>query len=146
MKPNLMCFTGEIIRGEGRGQQLGFPTANISLSGDVVKSLPKGVFAAFVRDDEDKEFHALANIGTKPTFGGTATTVELHILDFKGDLYGRKLSVALSKKLREERPFANPGELIAQINKDIQQARILFNDPNGSAQQLTTEVEGVDND
>ena len=112
----------------------------------MVAKLPQGVFAVRVEDVPNRPIEGLANIGIKPTFGGEALTVELHLLDFEGDLYGRNLNIVLLDKLREERAFSDPVDLVAQIRKDIHQARVLFENKGRNAQQLTTEVEGVDND
>lgn len=69
---------------------------------------------------------AVAHIGPRPTFAEAALVIELHILDFTGDLYGQTLQVALVKKLRDQRAFACPDELVGQIRKDINQARALL--------------------
>ena len=146
MTTRIFHFSGKVVRGQGRGRDLGFPTANISVSQDMVEKLPQGVFAVMVEDVPNRPIEGLANIGIKPTFGGEALTVELHLLDFEGDLYGRNLNIVLLDKLREERAFSDPVDLVAQIRKDIHQARVLFENKGRNAQQLTTEVEGVDND
>jgi riboflavin kinase/FMN adenylyltransferase len=139
-------FSGQVIHGEGRGRKLGFPTANIAPDGERARDLPRGVFAAQVAWAENSELRALANIGTRPTFAEGALSVELHILDFSGDLYGQRLEVTLLKKLRDERSFSKPTELVEQIHRDIHQARVLFNREIGPGKNNTTEVEGVDND
>ena len=126
-----MQFTGKVVRGLGRGRELGFPTANLTVDGGAER-LPRGVFAAIVKETETEELSALANIGTRPTFAEDQLAVELHILDYQGDLYDRKLEIALIEKLREERAFAGPGELIAQIREDIHQVRNLFDDSAGA--------------
>ncbi|MDE2808374.1 MAG: riboflavin kinase [Gemmatimonadota bacterium] len=117
-------FSGRVTRGQGRGRTLGFPTANLLLHGD--KSLPQGVFAAKVQYSGSEVLQAVAHIGPRPTFAEAALAIELHILDFTGDLYGQTLQVALVKKLRDQRAFACPDELIGQIRRDIHQARALF--------------------
>lgn len=117
-------FSGCVTRGQGRGRTLGFPTANV-LAQDA-KSLPQGVFAAEVQYPGSRVLPAVAHIGPRPTFAEPALVVELHILDFAGDLYGQTLQVALKKKLRDQRAFACPDELVAQIRRDIHQARALF--------------------
>ena len=117
-------FSGRVTRGQGRGRTLGFPTANLLPHSD--KPLPQGVFAAEVQYLGSRVFQAVAHIGPRPTFVEAAIVVELHILDFAGDLYGQNLQVVLVKKLRDQRAFACPDELIAQIRRDIHQARALF--------------------
>ncbi len=117
-------FSGRVIPGQGRGKTLGFPTANLLPYGD--KLLPQGVFAAEVQYPGSRVLQAVANVGPRPTFAEAALVIELHILDFTGDLYGQTLQVALIKKLRDQRAFACPDELVEQIRKDINQARALF--------------------
>ena len=117
-------FSGRVTRGQGRGRTLGFPTANLLPQGD--KPLPQGVFAAEVQYPGSRVLPAVAHIGPRPTFAETALVIELHILDFTGDLYGQNLQVALVKKLRDQRAFARPDELVGQIRRDIHQARALF--------------------
>ncbi len=117
-------FSGRVTRGQGRGRTLGFPTANLRPYGD--KLLPQGVFAAEVQYPGSGILPAVAHLGPRPTFAEAALVIELHILDFAGDLYGQTLQVALIKKLRDQRAFAGPDELVGQIRKDIHQARALF--------------------
>ena len=117
-------FSGRVTRGQGRGRTLGFPTANLLPQGD--EPLPQGVFAAEVQYPKSRVLPAVAHIGPRPTFAEAALVVELHLLDFAGDLYGQTLQVVLVKKLRDQRAFACPDELVAQIRKDIHQARVLF--------------------
>jgi len=117
-------FSGRVTRGQGRGRTLGFPTANLLPHCD--KPLPQGVFAAKVQCPGSGILSAVAHIGPRPTFAEAALVIELHILDFTGDLYGQTLQVALVKKLRDQRAFACPDELVGQIRKDINQARALF--------------------
>ena len=121
-----LSFSGQVVHGEGRGRGLGFPTANIAVEGDRLGILPRGVFAATVQSHQDEESFALANIGTRPTFGERNLVVELHLFDFTGDLYGQRLKFILIKKIRDERAFANIEALKEQINHDIHQARLLF--------------------
>ena len=120
----MVRFAGRVTKGQGRGRTLGFPTANLQPQGD--GPLPQGVFAAEVQYPRSRVLQAVAHIGPRPTFAEAALVVELHILDFTGDLYGQDLQVALVKKLRDQRAFACPDELVGQIRKDIHQARALF--------------------
>ncbi|MEZ6197378.1 MAG: riboflavin biosynthesis protein RibF [Planctomycetota bacterium] len=109
---------GTVVTGQGRGRQLGFPTANL----DVHHQLrpPRGVYGAEVRGDDGQRRHALVNIGVKPTFDGGAgeETVEVHLLDFSGDLYGRDLEVVFLTHIREERRFPDLEALRARIARD----------------------------
>jgi riboflavin kinase/FMN adenylyltransferase len=115
---------GKVIRGQGRGLKIGFPTANLDiLPGQAVPA--DGVYLTLIQAD-GKIFRSLTNVGTNPTFGGTNRTVESHLFDLSCDLYGRKISVEFICKLRDEMKFINPEELIRQINKDIQQAKELL--------------------
>ena len=114
-------ITGEVVHGKGLGHTLGFPTANIAVPQD--KLIPAaGVYAAKVTISTDSvERSAICNIGTNPTVGGTATTVELHIPDFTKDLYGTTISVSLQRFIRNERRFKDTEELKKQIKQDIQE-------------------------
>src|SRR5690606_42050356 len=89
---------GAVVRGDGRGRTLGFPTANVA-AGPVLRP-PSGVYAVRVGlDDADALRPAVANLGTRPTFGdGDAPTLEVHLLGFAGDLYGRRIAVDLDRK------------------------------------------------
>ncbi|OAT85871.1 bifunctional riboflavin kinase/FAD synthetase [Desulfotomaculum copahuensis] len=114
---------GTVVAGERRGNTLGFPTANLEPEPDLL--LPaNGVYAVRVLMDGDS-FLGVANVGVKPTFHGNnhRRNVEVHLLDFHGDLYGCWMLVRFERRLRAERRFASPGELVAQIRRDIVQAR-----------------------
>jgi len=118
-------LTGLIAGGFERGHGiLGFPTANIQLEQE--QAIPEdGVYATLAHVG-DKVYQSVTNIGVKPTFGKGERTVEVHILDFNGDLYGRKLTIELVERLRAEVKFAGPEELAAQIKKDIEQAKTVL--------------------
>lgn len=114
---------GEVVHGDGRGQRLGFPTANVIAQVPLLP--PRGVYAVQVILDGNVHA-AVANLGVRPTFPGSEDPVlEVHLLDFKGDLYGRELEVGFLQHLRAERQFADAVELRAQIAADIAQAREL---------------------
>ncbi|MBC7881665.1 MAG: bifunctional riboflavin kinase/FAD synthetase [Anaerolineae bacterium] len=109
---------GEVIPGDQRGRQLGFPTANLRI--DPRKFLPaNGVYLVKVGEPDA---WGLMNIGMRPTFDGLERRVEVHLLNFEGDLYGKSLRVSLQKFLRPERKFAVFEELIAQIRQDKAEA------------------------
>lgn len=111
-----MKIRGRVTEGNRIGRNLGYPTANIEVSGSV--EAPDGVYAAAVRFD-GKEFGAMANLGVKPTFTeGEHRVLELHLLGFSDDLYGKELEAELLEFIRPERKFASPDELRAQIKKD----------------------------
>ena len=82
-------FSGRVVRGQGRGHALGFPTANLTVAGS--GHLPRGVYAARIYGAASDPCWAVANIGRRPTFGGHELAVEVHVLDFTGDLYERNL-------------------------------------------------------
>lgn len=108
---------GRVVRGEGRGRGLGFPTANLEL--DPMKLIPGyGVYGGSV-DVDGRPYKAAVYIGEKPTFEGKVPTVEVHILGFEGDLYGRDLSVFLERKIRGEMKFETSGDLVNQIREDV---------------------------
>ncbi len=114
---------GRVLRGERRGRLLGFPTANLRL-GDLLRPA-LGVYATRIRvAGESAEMHAgVANIGNRPTFGGTQDLLEAHLFDFNGDLYGKRVCVRLSAFLRPERKFDGVEALKAQITRDADEAR-----------------------
>ena len=108
---------GTVVRGDGRGRELGFPTANL----DVPQGLlvpPDGVYAGWALDRR-----AAVSIGTNPHFDGVERRVEAHLLDFDGDLYGRRLVVQLWIPIREQRRFESLEELVAAIGDDVERTR-----------------------
>jgi riboflavin kinase/FMN adenylyltransferase len=114
---------GHVRRGDARGRLLGFPTANIWL-GDYLRPA-LGVYAVRVRIDgaAGRTVEGVANLGLRPTFGGVEPRLEVHLFDFTGDLYGRRLCVALIVFLRPERKFDGIEALKAQIATDAGAAR-----------------------
>lgn len=112
-----VAIRGDVVPGDRRGRALGFPTANLRLHQDLHP--PRGVYATVAHLDHHT-WPALTNIGSRPTFGGTGERIEVHLLGFEGDLYGRALEVAFLNKLRDELRFASAEDLVAQIRKDLQ--------------------------
>jgi riboflavin kinase/FMN adenylyltransferase len=111
---------GTVVEGDERGRKLGFPTANIVPSDDLVCP-GHGVYAAFADGRP-----AAVNVGVRPTFEtGRGLLVEAHLIDFDGDLYGRTVRIAFISRLRGERRFAGVEELIAQMHRDVEIAREL---------------------
>lgn len=116
---------GTIVTGSKRGSKVLFPTANLDLHHEVIP--PHGVYGALVFL-EGKEYYAVTNIGTRPTFeeepftdtGTLETVVEVHILNFKGYIYGLNLEVQFLFKIREEKKFNNTSELKKQIEHDME--------------------------
>lgn len=113
--------TGTVVAGKGRGAKiLGVPTANIRPENDL---LPASGIYAVIAHRGTKVLPGVANIGTCPTFDGQELSLEVHIFDFSGDLYGEKLDVEFIARLREERRFPSIEALAAQIRTDIDTAR-----------------------
>jgi riboflavin kinase/FMN adenylyltransferase len=111
---------GLVSRGQGRGQHLGYPTANLERITTVIPG--NGVYAG--RCHVAGKVHAAAvNVGPNPTFGEQERKVEAHVLDFQGDLYGRQVELAFLARLRDTRPFASVAELLAQIRSDVEAVR-----------------------
>ena len=113
-------INGEVIHGEKRGRDLGFPTANIRL--DKNCSLKHGIYAVRVGLG-DKRIDGVASFGRRPTFDNGAPLLEVFLFDFKGDLYGRHLDVAFIAFLRDELKFDNIDALVRQMNDDSRFAR-----------------------
>jgi riboflavin kinase / FMN adenylyltransferase len=111
---------GEVVEGDRRGRELGFPTANIVPSDELVYP-GHGVYAAFANGHP-----AAVNVGVRPTFEtGRGMLVETYLLDFDGDLYGRTLRVAFIARLRGEKRFESVDDLVAQMHRDVEEARDL---------------------
>ena len=117
-------LTGQVVSGKQLGRTIGIPTANLALPEGVV--CPKfGVYACKVVADGE-ECLAVTNIGTRPTVNGENVTVEVHLLDFAGDLYGKSLTLSFYEFLRPEQKFASLEELQSEIRKNIGQTRKIF--------------------
>jgi riboflavin kinase/FMN adenylyltransferase len=114
---------GEVVVGDKRGRSIGFPTANVLPDADAV--IPaRGVYAGFVRVGE-VEYAACTNVGVAPTFERAESRVEAYLLDFEGDLYGQVVDVGFVRRIREERRFSGIDELKEQIQRDVQEARLI---------------------
>ena len=115
------AIEGPVVRGEGRGRTIGIPTANVNYEPSIV--LPAtGVYAGCVTFEQNR-IPAVTNVGVRPTFDGRAVTVEAHLLDWGGDLYGRMIEVELAHRLRDEQKFAGVESLVEQIRSDVTAAR-----------------------
>jgi riboflavin kinase / FMN adenylyltransferase len=112
---------GRVVRGDGRGRTIGVPTANVEPENEMIPG--RGVYAARCRVPGGGVFPAVVNVGERPTFGAGRTTVEAHLLDFQGDLYGGRVRLVFEVRLREERAFPAVEALVAQIGRDIAEAR-----------------------
>jgi riboflavin kinase / FMN adenylyltransferase len=114
---------GEVVVGDRRGRTIGFPTANVLPDADAVVPA-RGVYAGFVLVGEEK-FAACTNIGVAPTFARAESRVEAFLLDFDGDLYGRVVDVSFVRWIRGEKKFSGVDELRAQIQRDVEQSRLI---------------------
>jgi riboflavin kinase / FMN adenylyltransferase len=111
-------FEGEVVEGDRRGRELGMPTANI-VPDDALAHPGHGVYAAWAHGHP-----AAVNVGVRPTFDtGRGLLVEAHLLDFDGDLYGQTLRIAFLQRLRGEKRFESVDDLVAQMRRDVDQAR-----------------------
>ena len=114
---------GSVVRGEGRGRQIGVPTANIQTDNELVPL--DGVYATLVTLD-GVVHPAVTNVGVRPTFGESDRVIETNVFDLAEDLYGRTFRLSFISRLRGERQFADIEALRAQIDADCRQARDLF--------------------
>ncbi len=114
-------MSGRVAHGDKRGRTIGVPTANIHLHRKVTPV--RGVYVVETFGVGDGPVAGVANVGIRPTVEGTRTLLEVHLLDFDGDIYGRQVSVEFLHKLRDERRFASFDELKARIDQDIGEAR-----------------------
>ncbi|MFI6867003.1 bifunctional riboflavin kinase/FAD synthetase [Nocardia sp. NPDC050406] len=115
---------GVVVHGDGRGKGLGFPTANVAPP--MHAAIPAdGVYAGWftVLGEDSPRRMAAISVGTNPTFDGRNRTVEPHILDFDGDLYGKHVAVDFIEQLRGMRKFESIDELVEAIGRDVKQAR-----------------------
>ena len=118
------AIAGVVQRGDRRGRELGYPTANLAL-GDYQR--PRyGIYAVRVTLDDGSEHPGVASLGVRPTFDPPTELLEAHLLDFDGDLYGRRIEVALHAFIRDERKFDDIAALVAQMKDDDAKARHLL--------------------
>lgn len=119
-------MSGSVVKGSQRGRTLGFPTANIQPDSPDKAIAKRGVYAVACRCEGEQLF-GIMNIGLRPTFGGTPVLViEVHLLNFNRDIYGKKIYVEFMKRLRDEKKFETKEELIHQIEIDKQKAMQMF--------------------
>lgn len=113
-------LTGKVIRGQQLGQQIGFPTANLSIP-DKRKLIPEGGVYAVQVKFKNEVFKGMLNIGKRPTVSrGSRTSIEVHILNFDKDIYNENLDIFFLKKIRNEIKFKSIDDLVLQLNKDKQ--------------------------
>jgi riboflavin kinase/FMN adenylyltransferase len=122
---------GTVVHGDDRGAGLGFPTANMVLEKGLAYP-PRGVYACYasILPASDSRLLAAVNVGVNPTFGGqpgaTPMRIEAYLLDFDGDLYGKRVRVQFVEGLRDEIAFLSPDELVAQMKKDVEATRTIL--------------------
>jgi len=112
---------GRVVPGVGRGVQLGFPTANLEIEPEQALP-PDGVYVSQARID-DQSYSSVTNIGKRPTFGTSERMVEVYLLDYHGELYGRELEIDILERLRGEKKFDTAEELKKQIAQDVERGR-----------------------
>jgi riboflavin kinase/FMN adenylyltransferase len=115
-------ISGKIVKGQGIGRKLGFPTINLKTENEI---LPSGVYLSLAAI-KNRIIPSVTNIGFQPTFGRQRSAVETHLLGLKGQFYNQPASIYLLKKLRPEKNFSSALELQKQIVKDVEQARQYF--------------------
>ncbi|MFH1226604.1 MAG: riboflavin biosynthesis protein RibF [Planctomycetota bacterium] len=116
-----VSILGTVVRGDRRGRELGFPTANLNPHNEILP--PAGVYIGRAKLPGGVSYKALINIGSRPTFYRAQNTViEAHLLNYHGLLYGKEIEVDIIRYLRAEEKFPSPAALIRQINADIKQA------------------------
>jgi riboflavin kinase/FMN adenylyltransferase len=118
-------LTGEIVNGTGTGRKFTFPTLNLKPEQELLPALGVYITRALL-EGETKSRRSVTNIGMRPTFNGTALTVETHLLDFSGEIAPKRIELRFWKRLRAERKFSGPDELRAQIARDIRAANRFF--------------------
>jgi len=114
------ALSGQVIHGDERGKQLGFPTANLTVP--TIQALPEdGVYAtrAYLGSHT---YASVTNIGKRPTFGEGGRTVEVYLIGFNGVAYGKEIKIEIIERLRAEKRFPTPEDLKAQINRDVEKA------------------------
>jgi riboflavin kinase/FMN adenylyltransferase len=115
-------LSGKVIKGDQRGRELGFPTANLSTAPGMM--LPgDGIYATWAVISGVRHPSA-TSIGVRPTFGLTERLVEVYVMDFNADLYGQEIGIEFVKKLRNQETFSTVGALVAQVDRDVKQARL----------------------
>jgi riboflavin kinase/FMN adenylyltransferase len=117
---------GGVVRGDARGATIGFPTANVRT--DERKALPVGVYAVRV-DTPRGTFDGMANVGPRPSFPDEVPSLEVHLFDFDGDLYGSEITTHFHAFLRGQRRFEGLGDLKAQLARDADAARRALRPP-----------------
>jgi riboflavin kinase/FMN adenylyltransferase len=121
---------GRVGSGDKRGIKLGFPTANLEV--EPGQALPAGGVYACRAYIDGQSYPAMTNIGTRPTFGGGPRLIEVYLLDYNGDLYGHELAIDIIERLRDEKKFDTPEQLIEQIAEDVKKGKAMLKTRGGS--------------
>lgn len=112
---------GTVVHGDKRGRLLGFPTANLELSEDLL--VPKNGVYAVTAVIKDRLYGGMMNIGVRPTFTASEQkSIEIYFFDYEGDLYGQELLVNIEARLRSEKKFAGIDDIVSQLQKDQEEA------------------------
>ncbi len=125
---------GNVIPGDGRGRQIGFPTANIDTHGQVCP--PNGVYAIRAQL-EGQRLNGVLNIGVRPTFEGTTVQIECHFFNFHETIYGKSIEIFFIEKIRDEQKFPNPEALIQQIQRDVNTAKQILTETNRLSKSIS---------
>ena len=127
---------GVVVRGRGRGRTIGVPTANIAPSTELVP--PAGVYAVLLRVGDGPELlPGVANLGFRPTFAEREFSIEVHLFDFEGDLYGERVHLDFVERIRDEQRFDGVEALVAQIGQDISRVRAMLPFPQPPSGDVT---------
>ena len=116
---------GHVVRGQQLGRTLGYPTANLRYGGKTPAL--RGIYATWVHGVADAPWPSVSSFGTRPTVFGTEPLLEAHLFDFDGDLYGQRIFVEFVARLRDEEKFPDLPSMVAQIQRDDEQARAILN-------------------
>jgi riboflavin kinase/FMN adenylyltransferase len=119
-------LSAEVVSGDHRGRELGFPTANLAYAFE--QALPADGIYATIAVTLDRRWPSVTNIGVRPTFGGGNRLVEVFIMGYSGQLYGQHLQVEFIERIRQEKRFAGAVELKAQMLKDVEQAKSILHE------------------
>ena len=123
------ALTGQVIAGDGRGREIGFPTANLAIEHERKVVPRRGVYAVRVHlEGYTSPRGGMMNIGLRPTFGGTTEHLEVHLFNFVDTIYGRRLRVEFVERMRDERKFNSIDELVGQLSEDRQRCKRALED------------------
>ncbi|HET9296214.1 MAG TPA: bifunctional riboflavin kinase/FAD synthetase [Candidatus Binatia bacterium] len=116
--------SGTVVSGHRRGRNMGFPTANLAATTEL---LPQDGIYATILELQGQGWLSVSSVGHNPTFGDGSRTIEAYILDFAKEIYGEPVKLSFVQRIREERKFAEIGDLVIQMHEDVQTARAVFN-------------------